>query len=248
MAVEDLRLRASELANAYQKLAGQDWARRDFLTTVAQELRTPLMLASGYLQSLQKGMVSPDQTVQTIDNITHNIEQLTMLVNDILFLQEIELVLPEFQPVNMVEVAEKVMQKYESRAAVRQVNLKLKGDRGVPAVKGDPISLERALTGLVDNAIKFSAPNKSVEIRLMAQGDRVVISVEDQGTGIPPEIQPRIFDRSFHFDSYNGDETYTNIGIGLSVTRQVIEQHSGTLTLDSEPSKGSIFTISLLKW
>jgi signal transduction histidine kinase len=171
-----------------------------------------------------------------------------MLVNDILFLQEIELVLPEFQAVSMVEVAEKVLQKYESKAATRQVALKLKGDRGVPAVKGDPTSLERALTGLVDNAIKFSVPNKAVEIRLMAQGERVVVSVEDQGTGIPAELQPRIFDRSFHFDAYNGDESYTSLGIGLSVTRQVIEQHNGTLTLDSEPGKGSIFTISLLKW
>jgi signal transduction histidine kinase len=248
MAVQDLRLRAAELADAYQKLAQQDMARREFLTNVAHELRTPLMIAGGYLQTLQKGMVSPEQMQPTVDTISRNIEQITALVNDILFLQEIELVLPEFQAVNMAAIIEEVIKKYESKAAARLVTLKLKGDRGAPEVKGDPRSLERALTALVDNAVKFSAPNKSVEIRLLSQGERVLVSVEDQGVGIPPEIIPRVFDRFFHLETYNGDDLYSGIGIGLSITKQVIEQHKGTLDVDSEPGKGSTFTMSLLKW
>jgi signal transduction histidine kinase len=248
MAVEVLRLRATEIADAYQKLAEQDLARREFLTNVAHELRTPLMVAGGYLQTLQKGMVSGEQMQTTVDTIARNIEQITTLVNDILFLQEIELVLPEFQAVNIVTIVEEVIKKYESKALARQVTLKLKGDRGVPEVKGDPRSLERALTALVDNAIKFNAPNKSVEIRLMSQGERVLISVEDQGVGISSEIRPRIFDRFFHFENYNGNELYSGVGIGLSITKQVIEQHKGTLELESEPGKGSVFTMSLLKW
>ncbi len=248
MAVEDLRLRASELADAYQRLAEQDLARREFLTTVAHELRTPLMVAGGYLQALQKGMVAPEELDSKIDVIARNIDQITALVNDILFLQEIELVLPEFQAVNMVTIAEEVMKRYESKALARQVTLKLKGDRGIPEVQGDARALERALVALVDNAIKFSTPNKVVEIRLMSQGDRVIISVEDQGIGIAPDVRPRIFDRFFHIENYNGDELYGGLGIGLSITRQVIQQHKGTLNVESEPGKGSMFTISLLKW
>ncbi len=247
MAVEDLRLRAFELADAYQRLAEQDLARREFLTTVAHELRTPLMVAGGYLQALQKKMVSGADLDSKVDVIARNIDQITSLVNDILFLQEIELVLPEFQPVNMVAIAEAVMKKYEGKAQARQVTLKLKGDRDVPEVQGDPRSLERALTALVDNAVKFSAPNKSVEIRLMSQGERVLVSVEDHGIGISPEIRPRIFDRFFHLDSFNGD-LYGGIGVGLSITRQVIQQHKGVLDVESELGKGSVFTMSLLKW
>ncbi len=247
MAVEDLRLRAFELADAYQRLAEQDLARREFLTTVAHELRTPLMVAGGYLQALQKKMVSGADLDSKVDVIARNIDQITSLVNDILFLQEIELVLPEFQPVNMVAIAEEVMKKYEGKAQARQVTLKLKGDRDVPEVQGDPRSLERALTALVDNAVKFSAPNKSVEIRLMSQGERVLVSVEDHGIGISPEIRPRIFDRFFHLDSFNGD-LYGGIGVGLSITRQVIQQHKGVLDVESELGKGSVFTMSLLKW
>ncbi|NOH02316.1 MAG: sensor histidine kinase [Chloroflexi bacterium] len=99
----------------------------------------------------------------------------------------------------------------------------------------------------MDNAVKFSHPHGSVEIRLTEQGSHVTVSVEDHGIGIDPQIRPRIFDRFFHMEK-EGEELYSGIGIGLSITRQVIQQHRGTLDVVSEPGKGSTFTISLLKW
>jgi signal transduction histidine kinase len=114
-------------------------------------------------------------------------------------------------------------------------------------VQGDEASLERAVTALVDNAIKFSPSKGTVEIRLAEQGNHVVISVEDHGIGIDPQIRPRIFDRFFHIEKVD-DELFSGVGIGLSITRQVIQQHRGTLDVVSEPGKGSTFTISLLKW
>src|SRR5688572_30307357 len=158
LAIEDLRVRASELADAYQKLAELEMARREFLTSVAHELRTPLMVAGGYLHALQKGMVSGEQLESTIGTIVRNVDQITSLTNDILFLQEIELVLPDFQPVDLVEIAENVIKKYEGKAQARTVKVTFKSDRNIPGVEGDPKSLERAVTALLDNAIKFSAP------------------------------------------------------------------------------------------
>lgn len=247
MAIEDLRMRASELADAYQKLAEQDLVRREFLSNVAHELRTPLMVASGYLHAIQKGMFAGEQLNTTIDTIARNVDQITTLANDLLFLQEIELVLPEFQPVNIVEVANEVVKNYEEKAKAQQVTLKVKGDRGISKVRGDAQSLERAITALVDNAVKFSNPNGEVEIRYAEEGNRVRVSVIDHGIGISPEIRPRIFDRFFHLDK-NGDQLYSGLGIGLSITRQVIQQHQGMLDIESEAGKGSKFTISLLKW
>src|SRR5512137_587403 len=100
LAIEDLKMRASELAEAYQKLAEQDLARREFITNVAHELRTPLMAAGGFLQLLQKGIITQDKLPATIDTVARNIQQITTLVNDILFLQEMDLILPKFQPVD----------------------------------------------------------------------------------------------------------------------------------------------------
>lgn len=247
LAIEDLRLRASELANAYQKLAEQDLARREFLSNVAHELRTPLMIASGYLHALRKGMLSGEQLNTTVDTIMRNVDQITTLANDILFLQEMELVLPEFQAVNIVEVVDGVLHKYQSKAHARQMTLKIKGNRNVSKVQGDMTSLQRAVIALVDNAIKFSAPKSEVEVTFSEQGDYVRVAVEDHGIGIDPQIRPRIFDRFFHLEK-SGDELYGGLGIGLSITRQVIQQHKGALDVESEPGKGSKFTMSLLKW
>jgi signal transduction histidine kinase len=247
MAIDDLRMRAAELADAYQRLAEQDLIRREFLSNIAHELRTPLMVASGYLQAIQKGMVSDEQLTTTLDTITRNVDQITTLANDLLFMQEIELVLPEFQPVNIVEIVNAVVNKYTEKAQARQISIKIKGDRSVSKIRGDAQSLERAVTALVDNAIKFNALNEEVAIHFSEQGNRVQISVEDHGIGISPEIRPRIFDRFFHLDK-NGDQLYSGLGIGLSITRQVIQQHQGMLEVESETGKGSKFTISLLKW
>ncbi len=247
MAIEDLRMRAAELADAYQKLAEQELARREFLSNITHELRTPLMIASGYLHALNKGMLTKEQLATSMETITRNVDQIVMLTNDILFLQEMDMVLPEFQSLNMVEVVDKVINKYKDKAQARQITLTKKGESNISNVQGDAKSLERAVTALVDNAVKFSKPGGDVEISFTEQGNQVSISVLDHGIGIEPEIRSRIFDRFFHLEK-NGDELYSGVGIGLSITRQVIRQHKGSLDVESTPDKGSKFTITLLKW
>jgi signal transduction histidine kinase len=247
LAIEDLRLRASELADAYQQLAEQELTRREFLSNIAHELRTPLMIASGYLHTLKKGMLNGEQLKTSVDTISRSVDQIVTLTNDILFLQEIELVMPEFQPVNLVEAVNNVVKKYESKARERRVTLKIKYDHNIPSVRGDSQSLERAITALIDNAIKFSAPNGVVEVRFTSRDDKVSVSVEDHGIGIDPKLRPRIFDRFVHIER-SGDELFGGLGIGLSITRQVIQQHRGLLDVESQLGKGSKFTITLLKW
>jgi signal transduction histidine kinase len=247
LAIEDLRLRASELADAYQQLAEQELARQEFLSNIAHELRTPLMIASGYLHALKKGMLSGEQLKTSVDTISRSVDQIVTLTNDILFLQEIELVMPEFQPVDIVEVANNVVKKFENKAQEKRINIKLRDDRNIPNVQGDSQSLERAVTALIDNAIKFSAPNSVVEVRFTSQENKVGVSVEDHGIGIDPTLRPRIFDRFVHLER-SGDELFGGLGIGLSIARQVIQQHKGSLDVESQLGKGSKFTITLLKW
>jgi signal transduction histidine kinase len=247
MAVDDLRMRASELAEAYQKLAEQEVARREFLSSIAHQLRTPLMVATGYLQLLQKRILSGEQLNAGIDTVARNVQQIATLVNDILFLQEMELVLPDFQAVDMNEIARQVQERYSRLAGERNINLRFTPHPGLPPVSGDARSLERALMALVDNAIKFSPPEANVRIQTDLEGERILVAVEDQGIGISPEALPRIFDRFYHLDR-SGDELFNGIGLGLAITRQVIEQHHGSLDVSSKPGKGSTFTITLNKW
>ena len=247
MAVDDLRMRASELADAYQKLAEQDLARREFLTNIGHELRTPLMVATGYLQMLQKGILNGEQLSAGIETVARNVQQIANLVNDILFLQEMDLVLPEFQAVDMNDVAGQVFARYHPKAKEHNVNLRFLPSPSLPPVSGDAKSLERALMALVDNAVKFSPKGGDVEIRMFAQDSNVKVAVEDHGIGIARETLPRIFDRFYHVERY-GDDLFGGIGLGLSITRQVIQQHHGTIDVYSEPGKGSTFTLTLKKW
>jgi len=243
MAVEDLRMRAGELADAYQQLAEQDLVRREFLTTVAHELRTPLMTANGYLQLLQKGAVSQEQLAGVIDTIARNANQIAALVNDILFLQEIELVLPEFQDVDINEIARIVVDNHKEKAEARGIQLKVQ-EKNVPPVNGDAKSLERALTALVDNAIKFSPQGGEVQIEVSTKDSKIIVTVKDHGIGIAPEAMPNIFNRFYHLEK-SGDDLFGGLGLGLSIARQVIKQHNGKLELESTPGRGSTFTITL---
>jgi signal transduction histidine kinase len=247
MAVDDLRLRASELAQAYQKLAEQDLARREFLSNIAHELRTPLMVASGYLLMVQQGVLSGDQLLVGIEAISRNVSQIVTLVNDILFLQEMDLVLPDFQMVDMNQAAQTVVDKYKSKAAEQQVELRFIPDPNLPPISGDREFLERALMALMDNAIKFSPQGGDVTIRFDQRNDEVFVAVEDHGIGIKKENLPRIFDRFYHLER-SGDDLFGGVGLGLAITRQIIEQHQGKLEVDSTPGKGSTFTMSLKKW
>jgi signal transduction histidine kinase len=244
MAIEDLKIRAAELAEAYQKLAEQELTRREFLTNIAHELRTPLMAAGGFLQLMQKGLINQEKIPSTIDTVARNIQQITTLVNDILFLQEMDLILPRFQPVNLRLVAEDVAEKYQDRAAGNLVTIQIESPKNLAMVSGDPKSLERALIALTDNAVKFSPHGGQIKINLREEENYVVMDVIDQGIGIETSQIPKIFDRFYHLER-SGDEMFSGIGLGLAITNQVIKQHNGRLSVQSDPGKGSVFTVKL---
>ena len=244
LAIDDLRMRASELAEAYQKLAEQEVARRDFLTNVSHQLRTPLTAASGYLQMLQKGAIPPEKTTEVMELVTRNVQQIAGLVNDILFVQEMDLILEQFEPVNLVELARQVASHLAGKTEAGMITLRVKPDLFVPSVMGDRQNLERAFTAILDNAIKFSPQGGKVEIRLRRKGDQVGVEISDQGIGIQPEILPHIFERFYRMDK-SGGQLFEGLGLGLAITKQVIEQHKGHLDVVSTPGKGSTFIMWL---
>ncbi len=247
MAIGDLRLRAGELADAYQKLAEEEVIRRELLSNIAHLLRTPLMTAAGYLQLINKGTVPAKQMKSILETVYRNVQQISSLVNDILFVQEMDLILEKFQPVDMTGVAYTVAGKYQEKAKEKRIELLVKPDPDLPPASGDPKNLERALTALVDNAIKFSPDGGKVDLRLRRKEDWLTIAVIDKGTGIQPESLPHIFDRFYHTDK-NGDRLFEGLGLGLALAKQVIDQHRGKLEVKSKPGKGSTFTVWLNIW
>jgi signal transduction histidine kinase len=244
MAIEDLSQKAKELAEAYERLAEQELARSSFLTTIAHELRTPLMTTNGFLQIIRMGMLQGESLNSALDAMARNLEDITKLINDILFLQEMDLILPEFQPVNAGILAAALVEKQRSRASQNQVGLSLVVSPGLPLILGDEKSLGRALSAILDNAIKFSPDGGDVLVEVGSDGQQVYIRIKDHGVGIPAKALPFIFDRFYHLDEV-GDHLFRGAGIGLSIARQVIEQHQGTIDVETESGQGSTFTTYL---
>lgn len=244
MAIEELRLKARELADAYQQLAEMDYARREFLTTIAHELRTPLTAASGFLQVIRQGMLQGDALQAALDTVAGNIEQIISLTNDILFLQEMDLILPDFLVTDVGRIVANAVEQQRGRAERNQVGLKLSISPELPKILADPKSLERAMIAILDNSIKFSPDGGEVEIEVGSKDDKVWVRVRDHGVGIPPEAMPRIFERFFRLDEVRG-HLFRGAGLGLSIARQVIEQHRGKIEVQSTLGEGSTFTIWL---
>jgi signal transduction histidine kinase len=244
MAIGDLRLKARELAGAYQQLAEQEFARREFLTTIAHELRTPLTAASGFLQLVRMGMLEGQTLTNAMDAIARNVQDIISLTNDILFLQEMDLILPGFEPTDVGAIVGKLVEQMRPRAVHNAVSLKHEIAPDLPQVDGDEKSLERAIAAILDNAIKFSPDGGDVMVSVGFDEQQLWVRVEDHGVGIAADVMPCIFDRFYHVD-HVGDYLFRGLGLGLSVARQVIEQHGGKILVESELGKGSTFKILL---
>jgi len=242
MAIEDLRKKAVELADAYQRLADQEKARSHFLTTIAHELRTPLTAANGFMQLAQSGSLEGPMLLAVLDPIARNLQEITILVNDILFLQEMDLIMPRFEPVDILAVIESAIQRQKARAEEQNVHIILQNNAALPAIAGDARSLERVFYNILDNAIKFSPQGGDVFIKIASDAQQIRISVHDHGVGIPPEALPHIFERFFHVDEM-GDQLFRGAGLGLSIASQVVEQHGGCIDVNSTPGEGSEFSV-----
>jgi len=244
MAIGDLRRKAHELAEAYQQLAEMEAARSEFLATIAHELRTPLMAASGFVRMIQAGRLTGKALDSTLDVISRNLQEIVSLTNDILFLQEMDLIMPEFQPTDVGGVVASSLEKQRQNATRNLVGLNFNIAADLPKIMAAPKSLERAFTAILENSIKFSPDGGEVVVEVKPVDDNIDVRIKDQGVGIAPEVLPHIFDRFFHVDRV-GDHLFRGAGLGLSIARHVIEQHKGSIHVESDLGKGSTFTVSL---
>ena len=136
------------------------------------------------------------------------------------------------------------VEQHSSQADENHVVLDLFIDPELPRVNGDPKSLERVFSAILDNGIKFSPNGGEVQIEARGEMPWVCVEVRDHGVGIPPQALPRIFDRFFHIDQQGG-HMFSGVGLGLSIARQVIEQHEGKIEVASQVGKGSTVAVRL---
>jgi signal transduction histidine kinase len=243
-AIAELRQKNEELARANRELSQQEQFRSEFLTTVAHELRTPLTSANGYLTLIASGRIKGDQVQNAVGRALRNVKRVVKLVNDILFLQEMDLILPDFHPIPMRELVSQAAARRSQQAIEANLSLRVQLEEDLPEVMGDVEWLRRAMDALLDNAIKFSPHGGEICICATRNFGQVQLDVSDQGVGIRADQIDYIFER-FQRVQQVGPHLFGGVGLGLPLVKQVVEQHGGTIEVHSVEGHGSTFSLSL---
>ncbi len=222
--------------------------RRDFVSNVSHELKTPLTAMRGYVEAvLDDQEMSADQRMVFLQKARQNTERLTSIVSDLLSLSRLESQERElsFEPLEVREVIDEVLQDNRDLAESRQVSLELETDGTSPRARADSQALHMAASNLVSNAIQYSPQETGVvRLRLTSTPEEVWIEVVDNGTGIPHSEQERIFERFYRIDKARSRKL-GGTGLGLSIVRHVMAAHSGRVELESAPGEGSRFRMIL---
>jgi two-component system phosphate regulon sensor histidine kinase PhoR len=220
--------------------------KSDFVSNVSHELKTPLSLIWMFGETLQmKRVPSEEKKQEYYDTIVQETERLTRLVNNILNFSRMEAGKKEYHLVeaNLNTIVENVLKSYESHLAHQGFAVTMKLDKSLPPVTADTESLSEGLLNIIDNAVKYSDKEKSIAISTGTAEGMAYVDVKDQGIGIDPQNQRRIFEKFYRVSSGLVHNTKGS-GLGLSLVKHIMDGHRGTVTVKSEPGKGSTFRLS----
>lgn len=219
--------------------------RAHFISNVSHELRTPVTVLRSYIDTLYNYGNEFDYETQKefIGTINQEIIRLNRMVNDILDFSKLEAdTVLEKEPVNIVRLVEECANQMNVLTEEHHLTIEISKNGDIPEVELNYDSIERALTNLLSNAIKYSPENGKITVKIenLKDTDEVKVSVTDQGCGIAPEHQKKIFDRFYRVE--NNTHTIKGTGLGLNLVQTTIEKHhGGKVFVQSEVGKGSTF-------
>jgi signal transduction histidine kinase len=232
-------------ANRAMKLSEM---KSDFVSNVSHELRTPLASIRVFAELLRLGKVqSPEKVQEYGEYMDAESRRLSRLIDNILDFSRIESGRKTYQFVraDLREVVAATLKSFEIHLKPRGWRIALEApENSLPLVLIDPDAIAQAFHNLLDNAVKYSGDSKEIAVRLVREGNSVVLSVQDHGIGIPRDEQRKVFER-FHRVSTGLVHEVQGSGLGLSIVQHIARVHGGKVSLLSEPGKGSTFTIHL---
>jgi len=219
--------------------------RRDFVANASHELRTPLTAIRGFAETLVGSAVPEEARQKYLRIILDHSERIESLVDDLLDLSRLErdTVALELEALDLEPVVRGVMENLSQVFAERKLAARC-GRLDVPPVLADQRALEQILYNLLDNAAKYTEPGGRIEVAAEVRGAFVRLSVSDTGIGIPEADRARIFERFYRVDKARSREL-GGTGLGLAIVRHLVEHLGGEISVESEPAKGSTFSVSL---
>lgn len=221
--------------------------KSDFVSNVSHELRTPLALIRLYAETLELGRITTQEKKQDYYRIIRKeSERLTALINNILDFSRIEAGRKEydFRETDIAELVRNTLDAYRYQIEQQGFAFEQNIESSIPAVRVDREAIARALVNLINNALKYSANEKFLGVKLYRANDKLKLEVVDRGIGITRREQSKIFEKFYR----TGDPLVHNTkgsGLGLSLVRHITQAHGGEVQVESTPGKGSKFTLSL---
>ncbi len=218
-------------------------ARRQMTADIAHDLRNPLTVIGGYIESIREGVLKP--TPERLDAIHAEVQHLERLVEDLRILAQAdagEMVLNR-APVSLPSVLEQAAQSYRPLAEKQGIHLVIDADPDLPSIQADPDRLARVLGNLVSNSLRYTPAGGEISLSAhLATGNQVRITVADNGKGIAPDALPYIFDRLYRADSARSTE---ESGLGLAIAKSIVEAHGGSISAESTPGRGTAISLLL---
>jgi signal transduction histidine kinase len=242
------------LQRAYQDLKEMDKLKSNFLSTVSHELRTPLTAINGFVQLLAAGRVG--ELTPTQKNLLERVRlqgaHMANMVNDIIEMTEFQmggLDEMDLEAVDPLGCFFNVLPKLEPRSREKNIAIEPNVGAEVPMIRCNNRALERVYYHLLDNAVKFSDEGSRVELgfRPGASDSELLIDIKDEGIGIPPENLEQIFQNFYQVDN-NLTRSRNGMGLGLTITKILLESIGGSVSVESAPNRGSVFTLSFPVW
>jgi signal transduction histidine kinase/ActR/RegA family two-component response regulator len=241
----EIAYRAEQQARSDAEKANR--LKDEFLATVSHELRTPLNAILGWSRMLRMGKLDQETFARGLETIDRNAKSQAQLVEDLLDTSRIisgKLRL-DVRPVELVTVIEAAMDSVRPAADARNIQIRKVLDPNAGSVSGDPERLQQVVWNLLSNAIKFTPKGGRVEIRLERVNSHVEIIVSDMGKGISADFLPHVFELFRQADSTISRE-HTGLGLGLAISRRIVEMHGGTIRADSPgENQGATFTVMI---
>ncbi len=215
--------------------------RRDFIADVSHEIKTPLTVISGAIESLRDGAYSdPGQSEDFFNMIVRQSEKLNNLIRDILSISALESTtdaVSRFCDFDLVSVLQNVVEMTEQKS-----NIRMELPESL-VMYGDPYLIDQAISNLVNNAVKYAFAGE-ILVKAWLEEEIIIIQVIDNGVGIPREHLPRLFERFYRIDK-DRSRKLGGTGLGLAIVKHVAQHHHGMVTVESSPGNGCIFTIRL---
>lgn len=222
-----------------------DEVRRDFVSSVSHELKTPLATLAAHAEAMTDVRATSEEMRESADAIRRSVNRLAELVDDLLKLSRLEDegFTPEFREFPVGDLIRALMEEWQGEAEARRVELETEVEEGLVAT-GDRNLLRQALGNLLDNALKHGSQGGTVRISAHALPDSVELAVSDDGPGIPPEDLPRLFERFYRVEKGRSREG-GGTGLGLAIVKHVAEVHGGKVEVESTPGVGSTFRLEI---